>query len=96
MQAIFEDILGSRNVYFQPPASVLLKYPGIVFKSAGGHKVNANNHMYSYVDRYEVAVIDYDPESEIPKKILAQLPMCSLDRCFTKDNLNHTVLTVYY
>lgn len=96
LQAIFEDILGSRNVYFQPPTSVLLKYPCIIFNKSGSYKVNANNRMYSYTDRYEVTVIDYDPESETPKKILAQLPMCSLDGCFTKDNLNHTRLTVYF
>ena len=31
LQAIFEKILGSRNVYFQPPESVKLNYPAIVY-----------------------------------------------------------------
>ena len=29
LQKIFEDILGSKNVYFQPPESLKMKYPAI-------------------------------------------------------------------
>ena len=31
LQTKFENILGSRNVYFQPPASVQMRYPAIVY-----------------------------------------------------------------
>ena len=32
LQSVLEQTLGSRNVYFQPPASVKMKYPAIVYE----------------------------------------------------------------
>ena len=31
LQALLEDLLGSRNVYYQPPESVKMNYPAIVY-----------------------------------------------------------------
>lgn len=96
LQTEFETILGSRNVYFQPPTSVKLKYPCIVYSKSGVDKLNANDKGYRTINKYEVTVIDYDPDSEIYETILMHFPMCSFDRQFTSDNLNHWVLTLYY
>ena len=91
----FEDILGSKNVYFQPPASVFMKYDAIVYSKKDVYTTHANNSTYNQTNCYEVTVIYRDPDSDITKKLLA-LPMCSFDRHFTSDNLNHDVLTIYY
>lgn len=96
LQSEFENILGSRNVYYQPPASVKLLYPCIVYYKAGVRKYNANDGRYITTDQYEVTVIDRNPDSEIPNKILKRFPMCSFDRSFFSDNLNHSVFTLYY
>jgi len=45
--------------------------------------------------RYQVTVIDADPDSIIPEKIEA-LPMCTFDRQFTADNLYHDVFSLYF
>lgn len=89
-------ILDSRNVYFQPPASLEMQYPCIVYSLSGIDKLNANNNSYKTDKRYEITVIDYDPDSDIADKILAYFQMCSFDRPFVSDNLNHWVLTLYY
>lgn len=89
-------ILGTLNVYFQPPASVQMKYPCIRYSKATPNIKRANDKIYTNTDRYEVTVIDSDPDSEIPDKILNHFPMCSWDRAYTANNLNHTVLTLYY
>ena len=89
-------LLGSRNIYFQPPESIKLNYPCIVYSISGISKRNANNKMYNNAIEYEVIVIDKDPDSEIPMKILAHFPMCRFDRSYTSDNLNHSALTLYY
>ena len=31
LQALLEDLLGSRNVYYQPPESDKMNYPAIVY-----------------------------------------------------------------
>lgn len=92
----FYTILGTMNVYFQPPSSVKMKYPCIRYKKAKPDLKRANDKIYGKTNRYEVTVIDYDPDSNIPDKILEHFQMCSWDREYSSDNLNHTVLTLYY
>ena len=95
LQTRLEEILGSRNCYFQPPASLKMSYPAIRYKLNGIDKINANNLAYIQSRSYEVTVIDANPDSEIPDKV-SQLPMCRFDRYYTADNLNHYVYTIYY
>lgn len=92
----FCEILGNRNVYFQSPGKPGMKYPCIKYSLSGLDNRHANNKIYRNTDRYEVIVIDYDPDSEIHKRIIEHFQMCSYDRCYVADNLNHHVLTIYY
>lgn len=94
LQAIFEEILGSRNVYFQPPASVSMKYPAIVYSRSDINNTFAGNSVYAQATAYTVTVIDKNPDSEYVKKV-SMLPMCSYDRSYRADNLNHDVFTIY-
>ena len=95
LQAIFEEILGSRNVYFQPPSSVKMNYPAIRFSLKKLDTRHANNQAYLRLPCYEVTLIDKNPDSEFVAKIL-QLPYCQFDRPYTADNLNHFVFTLYH
>ena len=90
----FCEILGSRNVYFQPPESIKLKYPAIVYSRKDFGQIHANNGVYNHYPCYEVTVIDKNPDSEIVNKV-ALLPLCSYNRHFATDNLNHDVFTLY-
>lgn len=96
LQTELENILGSQNVYFQPPESIKLKYPCIVYSRSGIDKHNAGNKLYKSMNQYEVTVIDRDPDSTFPTDILAHFPMCGFSREFVSDNLYHNVLTIYY
>jgi hypothetical protein len=55
----------------------------------------ANDKPYLHRIRYEITVIDNNPDSEIPAKI-GTLPMSSFERHYTKDNLNHDIYNIYY
>lgn len=83
------------NVYYQPPPSVKLKYPCIIYERRSGDTLYADNKPYRFDYSYTVTYIDPDPDSNVPFKI-AELPMCKMDRCFTSDNLNHSVFIIYY
>jgi hypothetical protein len=95
LQVILEGVLGSGQVYFQPPANVQMNYPCIVYKRDIAATKFAGNSPYRYTKRYMATVIDRDPDSEIPDKIAA-LPMCSHNRFFTANNLNHDVFIIYF
>lgn len=95
LQTELEVLLGSRNVYFQPPPSVKMQYPAIVYSFKTIDNKHANNHLYKQDISYEVIAIDYDPDSEIRTKV-SQLPKCRFDRSYTANNLNHYVFTLYY
>ena len=90
------EVLGNRCVYFQPPESIKMRYPGIVYSFEGMDIRNANNRHYKSSNRYTVTLIDPDPDSSLHTAILERFTMCSFDRMFTADNLNHFVYTIYY
>jgi hypothetical protein len=95
LQTLLVSILGSNNVYFQPPPNVNMVYPCIVYSRDRYDSIFANNTPYRHVKRYSVTVIDRNPDSTIPDKI-ASLPMCSHNRFFTANNLNHDVFTLFF
>lgn len=89
------ETIGSRNAYYQPPATVKLKYPCVVYRLDDMPIIHADNKPYHWDHAYLLTVIDRDPESEIREKIAA-LPTCRFQRFFVSDNLNHYVFRVYY
>ena len=92
---IFCDILGSRNAYFQPPSSVRMKYPAIVYARKEIENRFADDLVYLQNNSYEVTVIDREADSEIVKKI-SLLPKCKFDRHFVSDNLYHDLFVLYF
>lgn len=89
-------ILGSRNCYFQPPASLRMQYDAIRYELGGKDTVRANNRLYKFINQYEGVVITRDPDTTIPDKLLSHFEMCSFGRPYTADNLNHYPFTIYY
>lgn len=95
LQDLLESIAGSQNVYFQPPASVQMRYPAIRYARESMDFRHADDGVYSSFKRYSVIVIDKNPDSNIVDK-MATLPMCRHDRHYKQDNLNHDVFTLYF
>lgn len=89
------SVLGSRNVYFQPPASIKMKYPAIVYKRDNIINSQANNEVYKQANKYQLIVIDQNPDSEIVQKI-SKLSRIRYDRHYVSDGLNHDAFTIFY
>ena len=89
-------ILKNGKVYFQPPASVKMSYPCIRYKKDTPYVNYAGDNFYNSIERYEITVIDPDPDSNIANEIRSHFKTCAIARTYTSDNLNHTVLTLYY
>jgi len=89
-------VLGSRNCYFQPPSSVQMSYPCIRYSLRRIETPKADNEKYLYNASYDLIVIDVTPDSKIPMDLMNHFQMCSFDRSYTADNLNHFSLTLYF
>lgn len=95
LQELLEKLLESKNVYYQPPESKKMEYPAIKYSVDDIDKKSADDTAYLLNKRYELIVISKKPDHPVIDKLL-QLPMCSFNRHYEADNLNHDVLTLYY
>lgn len=71
-----------------------MEYPAIVYRRMGARTDFAGDYPYRYTKRYQVTVIDRDPDSDIPDKV-AGLQMSVFDRHYVVSNLNHDVFNLY-
>ena len=95
------DILSCPNkgpecrAYFQPPSSVKMKYPAIVYALEDIENTFADDGVYLSNRKYLVTVIDKNPDSSFID-IVAKLPTCRFVRHYKSDNLNYYVFTLYF
>ena len=89
-----KEVLGSNNVYFQPPPSKSMNYPAIVYALSDINNVFANDSVYKQSRSYEITLIDPNPDSEYITK-LSRLPTCRFNRHYKADNLNHYLFTIF-
>lgn len=83
------------HVYFQPKTNTKMEFPAILYKRDFAETLFADGIPWRREKRYMVTVIDRDPDSLIPDKV-ANLPMCSYNRFYTADDLNHDVFTLFF
>ena len=96
LQAKFEEILGSRNVYFQPPASLMMRYPAIRYEFKDIRTKSANNSQaYTMSTGYECVYIAKEPAGEELLRSLLQIPYLKFGRYYRADTLHHYTFTIY-
>lgn len=95
LQHILESFLGSDQVYYQPPETIRITYPAIIYERSGIATKKADDVTYKKDNRYMIIVIDKKPDNKVIDKIL-ELPMASHDRHYISDNLNHDSITLYF
>ena len=95
LQAKLEELIGNKNVYYQPPESLKMEYPCIRYSKSNIVSTHADNMKYSNNTKYEIIVIDKRPDNDVIKKIL-NLPYSEHDRHYVSNNLNHDVIILYF
>ncbi len=91
-----KNVLGINNCYFQPPESIKLSYPCVIYKMDTGDTQFADDTPFTFRRRYELIVISKDPDDELIDKIAYHFPMSRFGRFYTSDNLNHWTFQIYY
>lgn len=89
LQAAFEELLGNRNVYYNPPESKKIEYDAIVFTRSSINNRFANNAVYMQDHMYDVTTLTRDPDAPIIEKV-SKLPGCSFVTSYVANNLYHT------
>lgn len=95
LQTLLEELLGSRNVYYQPPSNKKMSYPCIRYSLDRYAENRADNLLYHNRVGYSVTYIDSKPNLEVPTKI-HHLPLCRFTRAYAADNLNHYAYLLYF
>ena len=89
-------LFGSNRVYYQPPETVKLQYPAVIYHFEGFYQRPANDKWYITEGRYNITFIHKDPDVNYGEEMFSAFQMCSFDRRFVSDNLYHDVYTIYY
>lgn len=84
------------NVYFQPPETMKLQFPCIVYFKTNVMVLRANNNVYKNSQSYTVTYVTKDPDSEVPFDILRHFKYTKIDSFYKSENMNHTKLTIFY
>lgn len=87
--------LGSDHVYFQPPASIRMVYPCIVYELDRIDGPNADDLLYLKNRRYTIKYISRNPDNDMIDKLL-DIPYCMFDRRYVVENLYHDCFDLYY
>lgn len=95
LQSKLEELLGTRNVYYQPPESLKINYPAIIYSRNDVDSRYANDLPYMLSKSYEIIVVDKKADNSVIDAIL-QLPYSSYDRHYVSDNLHHDVIELYF
>lgn len=86
----------TNNAYFQPPETIKLKYPCIIYKLETERPTYADDMIYKNCDCYTVTYITKDPDVPIRRQMHSLFKYCKFDRVYTVDGLNHFVFTLFY
>lgn len=95
LQNKLEELLGSKNVYYQPPENLKMEYPCIRYSKSEIRDIYANDRKYISSDVYDLVVISKKPDNPVIKKLL-ELPYSEFDRHYVSDNLNHDIIRIFY
>lgn len=95
LQKLFEETIKSKNVYYNPPSNLKLKYSCLVYFLNPSEDMYADDLHYIRNKCYLATYITRDPDDPIIEE-LSNLPLCAFERAYSSDNLYHAVFKIYF
>lgn len=90
------EVFGNNRVYYQPPESVKLTYPCLIYQKSSTFGRYANDKRYMGRDRYDITIISRDPDNGYAERLMEHFQYCSFSRRYVSDNLYHDALDLFY
>ena len=91
LQSELESICGT-NVYFQPPETLTLKYPCVIYQIIDSPSVYADGIKYKQAIKFQIMYVTKKAVDDVVDKILRN-PFFNFQRFFASAGLNHYVFT---
>lgn len=87
-----------KDVYFQPPESIMMSYPAITYELSGVKDNKSNNSTFFMGKEYAVTYMTNDPDlgNKIIEIFLEHFRFCRFSRSFCSQNLNHYIFNIYH
>lgn len=95
LQTKLEELMGNKNVYYQPPQALRMSYDAIRYSLSRIDTRHANNGRYKNMNCYDLILITRRPDPEVLERLL-DLPYSSLGKPYVSDNLYHYPITLYH
>lgn len=97
LREILMEETGISYCYYDPPATIRMYYPCIIFHLSDQDSKYADNMAYLRNLRWDVTVVDpVSTNGEIYVGELTSLPHCRFGRHYVADNLHHYTFSIYY
>lgn len=84
------------NVYYQPPSSIKMIYPCIVYNKSRDNAEYADNEVYKDRQAYSVTLIEKNPDSVLAGQMRDHFRYAVIQNYLVKDNLHQTTLIINY
>jgi len=94
LQKFLEKVAAPYHVYFQPPDSLYIDYPCVIYHLSNVKNLYANNNIYKQDKFYELIIVDSNPDSILFEKF-CKLPMCKFKNFYVSESLNHFVFDIF-
>jgi len=95
LELYLRQIIGSNNTYFQPPESVKMQYPCIVWNLAKVPAKYANDKVYLTNPKYVLRYITRVPDDPMKDTLVTTLGV-PIIQTYAKDGLYHYIYELYY
>lgn len=92
----FKEKLGIKNRYFQPPETIKMSYPAVVYDLYRLNQRFADDKPYRKLPCYSVSIITKSADVDYIDTMLDSFRYCSLERVYVADNLQHYNFILYY
>lgn len=87
LQTKLEDILGSKNVYYQAPPNTSMKYPAIVYSFERFNRQDADNKPYILTGHWQVTHMYKSIKNDLKERFIFEIPGCTFERRIVSDGI---------
>lgn len=90
------EVMQGKKVYFQPPENLRLERPCLIYKVSNIFDLFADNVTYQRRRRYEIILVDDNPDSEYFDRLMEAFTYIKFNRFYIADSNNHWSFELYH
>lgn len=88
-------LLGSANVYHQPPENLALRFPAIIYERVDYDVEYADNIPYHATRKWQISVVSQEPSNPVVDSLM-EWPTADFKTSYVVDRMRHDVVNIYY